>query len=121
MPVSTGISYRLFDDCQIIFEGDAADLPEAVYRQNGGIATISVPEIVTRTLTLTDGSEAEEDVRTGRAVQVDRLTDVEIRPGRGNEWVVTGVSDQLKEMRLPEEQQSVTFRLIPGERCRSCG
>ena len=114
------MTFRLIDDCTVTFD-DGAQYEHAVYRQNGDSCTVSEPETITRTLTLSDGSTTEETYHTGRSLQVDRFTEIEVKTADDNQLVVTGTSWHAKELRLPEERQSVTFRVKPGPGCRSCG
>ena len=113
--------FLLIDDCKIVFDGPAPDLEYALYRQNGGTATISVQEVVEKTVTLSDGNEAVETFFTGRAMQIDRITEITVSPGRKDgEMVISGFSDQARKAGLEDEATAVSFRVIPGPRCSTC-
>lgn len=114
------MTYRLIDDCTILFES-GPPIEHGVYRENGDACTVSKPEMVTTVVTLSDGSEQEETRHTHRSLQVDRFTEIEVRPGKDGDWVVTGTSQEAKDLRLPEDRQVITFRVVPGPGCRSCG
>jgi hypothetical protein len=109
------MTYRLLDDCKVIFDGPAQDIQRAIVRQNGNRVTISVPDV--STITLSDGTEVSEE--NGRTRQIDVIDEVEVKSGKRGELIVTGTSRQLLEAG-PEAQAAVSFKVIPGPNCKSC-